>query len=164
MLSNLKYITFVVARDASSKVHIVQYNNPYPEELTKALEQQWASLLSHASLDLTDGAHVLIKEVMEDLFGELSMKEVCDFITMLFEIWFRYGTEKYELLYTQLLKNPNVDVTSPKVTDVPTQYISLYYGVKNMENYEEFEKLMIRTGIQAALAANYDGGLKFVKN
>ena len=163
MLDNLNYLTFVVARDAESNVHVVQYNNPYPEELTKALEWQWATLLSHASLDLTDNKHSILKEVIQDLFDGIPRQDVCNFITALFEIWFRYGTNNYELLHGQLLGNPQLIITTPAVTDVPSENISVYYGIKTLENYEEFEKLIVRTGVQAALAANYNK-LKFAKN
>lgn len=163
MLSDMKYITFVVVRDVNHKVHIVQYNNPYPEELTKALASQGASLLSHASLDLTHKANLPLKEVIDDLFEALSMADVRNFITTLFAIWFTYGTEQYETIHTAFAKNPAAKIQVPAVTDVPVENMTVYYGVKTLENYEEFEKLIVRTGVQAALAANYNK-FKFAKN
>lgn len=163
MLSDLQYLTFVVVRDANSKVHIVQYNNPYPEHLAQALQKQWAAILSHASLDLTHKDNLPLKEVIDDLFEALSMKDVCKFISTLFEVWFIYGTDKYEVLHTTFVTNPAAEIQLPAVTYVPVENMPVYYGVKNLENYEEFEKLIVRTGVQTALAANYDK-LKFAKN
>ncbi len=163
MLSDLKYITFVVARDAESNVYIVQYNNPYPKELTKVLEQKWWMLLNDISINLHTPENAPVKKTIDDLLVTLYQQDVCNFITLLFEFWFRYGTKNYENLYSQFDRNADMIANIPEIIDIPAENMWVYYEAGKIASYKDFEKLMIRIGIQAALTANY-GGLKFAKN